>query len=82
MTITEVNLGLLPQIHLLYSLGFVNAYLLVGDKLALVDTGMAGQADKVLGYAVRMGRQPQDPTQIFLTHYHRDHAGSLVALAN
>ena len=71
---------LLPQIHLLSSLGFVNAYLLVGDKLALVDTGMAGQSGKVLGYVARLGRQPQDLAQIFLTHYHLDHAGSLAAL--
>jgi len=73
-------LELLTQIHLLSSLGFVNAYLLVGDKLALVDTGMAGQAGKVLGYVARLGRQPPDLTQIFLTHYHLDHAGSLAAL--
>jgi glyoxylase-like metal-dependent hydrolase (beta-lactamase superfamily II) len=73
-------LELLPQVHLLSSLGFVNAYLLVGDKLALVDTGMAGQAGKVLGYVARLGHQPQDLTQIFITHYHLDHAGSLAAL--
>jgi glyoxylase-like metal-dependent hydrolase (beta-lactamase superfamily II) len=43
---------------------------------------MAGQAGKVLSYMARLGRQPQDLTQIFLTHYHLDHAGSLAALAN
>jgi len=73
-------LQLIPQVHLLSSLGFVNTYLLVGDKLALLDTGMAGQAGKVLRYVARLGRQPQDLTQIFLTHYHLDHAGSLAAL--
>jgi glyoxylase-like metal-dependent hydrolase (beta-lactamase superfamily II) len=39
---------LIPQVHLIASLGAVNTYLLVGDRLALVDTGMAGQARKIL----------------------------------
>jgi hypothetical protein len=34
-------LKFLLQIHLLSSLGFAITYLLVSDKLALVDTGMA-----------------------------------------
>jgi flavorubredoxin len=34
-------LQLFLQVYLLSNHGFVNAYLLVGDKLALMDTGMA-----------------------------------------
>jgi glyoxylase-like metal-dependent hydrolase (beta-lactamase superfamily II) len=42
---------IVPQVHQVTSLGIVNTYLLVGDRLALVDTGMAGQAGKILGSA-------------------------------
>jgi len=40
-------LELLLRIHLFSSLGFVNIYLLVGDKPALLGTDIAGQVGKI-----------------------------------
>jgi glyoxylase-like metal-dependent hydrolase (beta-lactamase superfamily II) len=53
-----------------------NVYLLGGDALTLVDTGMPGGADRVMDYVVEIGRKPADLTRILLTHYHVDHVGS------
>ena len=62
-------------------LGFVNAYLLEGaDGLVLIDTGVAGSAEKILAAARELGKQPADIRHILVTHVHADHTGSLAAL--
>ena len=57
-----------------------NVYLLVGDGLTLVDTGLRGRAGRVLGEIRRLGYSPSDIERIIVTHHHADHAGSLAAL--
>lgn len=54
-----------------------NVYLLVDDKLALIDTGMAGNSDNILKYIIRLGRDPKELASIIITHGHLDHMGSL-----
>ena len=56
-----------------------NVYLIVEDKeLMLIDTGMPGNAKKILGYVEsELKRKPADIKTIILTHHHVDHAGSL-----
>lgn len=61
-------------------LGPVNAFLIDADGLTLIDTGIAGSADKILAAVRSMGRQPSDIRQILVTHCHGDHTGSLAAL--
>ena len=61
-------------------LGVVNAYLIDDGDLTLVDTGIPGSADKILGAVRSLGRQPGDIRQIVVTHCHADHSGSLAAL--
>lgn len=62
-------------------LGFVNAFLLdTGDGLALIDTGTAESAAKILDAVRSIGRQPADIRHILVTHCHSDHAGSLAEL--
>ncbi|QEH39096.1 Metallo-beta-lactamase L1 precursor [Aquisphaera giovannonii] len=57
---------------------FVNAFLLdTGDGLALIDTGIAGAAPRILEAMRGIGRQPGDLRHILVTHCHADHAGSL-----
>lgn len=59
-----------------------HVYLVEGaDSLTLVDTGLAGAAEKVLRAVAAIGRQPGDIRRIVITHCHGDHTGSLAALA-
>jgi hydroxyacylglutathione hydrolase len=58
----------------------VMAYLLVGERVVVLDTGVPGQADRILDAVRREGRGPSDISLILLTHGHGDHAGSADAL--
>jgi glyoxylase-like metal-dependent hydrolase (beta-lactamase superfamily II) len=78
-TRSQQVMEIIPNLHHI-SLRGVNAYLVLGSTLTLVDTGMAGSQDQILGYIQRLGYAPVDLTRIILTHYHLDHAGSLAAL--
>jgi glyoxylase-like metal-dependent hydrolase (beta-lactamase superfamily II) len=63
------------------SLGFVNAFILDADHgLAVIDTGVAGSAGKILEAVREIGREPSDVRRILVTHCHIDHAGSLAEL--
>jgi glyoxylase-like metal-dependent hydrolase (beta-lactamase superfamily II) len=68
-----------PGVHLI-SLGVVNAYLVDGDELALVDTGTAADPQTILAAVREHGRNPSDLRHILVTHCHPDHAGGLSAL--
>ncbi len=71
--------------HQLTRMGFVNCYLVrepggltEPEGFTLIDTGLSGSADDILGIA----RQLNLPIRrILLTHAHVDHIGSLDALA-
>jgi glyoxylase-like metal-dependent hydrolase (beta-lactamase superfamily II) len=59
-----------------------HAYLIEGaDRLALIDTGLAGSTDAVFRAIAALGRKPEDLREIVLTHWHADHMGSLAELA-
>lgn len=58
----------------------VMAYLLVGERVVALDTGVAGQAERILEAVAREGRTAADVSLILLTHGHGDHAGSAGAL--
>lgn len=58
-----------------------NAYLVAtGDGLLLVDTGMPGNARRILSFIEGMGRKPSDLRDIVLTHCDIDHIGSVAEL--
>ena len=66
-------------VHRLSRLGLVNAYLVIEkDGLTLIDTGLAGTHRLILARAAALGMPIR---RIALTHAHRDHMGSLDALA-
>ncbi|MDZ7845919.1 MAG: MBL fold metallo-hydrolase [Owenweeksia sp.] len=70
----------LPHIHLL-KLGLANAYLLEEEnELSLIDTGPEGSEQRIFNYIHGIGRNPEELTQIIVTHSHPDHAGSAAAL--
>jgi len=52
------------------------AYLIVGTKLMLIDTGFPGNAYKIVRFIKSIGRSEKELEFIILTHYHIDHKGS------
>jgi glyoxylase-like metal-dependent hydrolase (beta-lactamase superfamily II) len=66
-------------VHRISRLGIVNEYLVAeADGLTLIDTGLAGTHRLILARAAALGKPIR---RIALTHAHRDHMGSLDALA-
>ena len=58
-----------------------NVYLVATDDgLALVDSGMRGNARRILEVLGRLGRQPWELRYIVLTHCDLDHVGSAAAV--
>jgi hydroxyacylglutathione hydrolase len=58
--------------------GVSNSYLVLGDDIMLIDTGMPGNSGKIIGYLKKtLKHDPQDIKTIVITHYHFDHVGSL-----
>jgi len=58
-----------------------NAYVVpLEEGVLLVDTGMPGNASRVLAALERLGHRPGDVRQIVLTHWHPDHMGSAAEL--
>ncbi len=62
------------------SLGYVNAFLIDGGQLTLIDTGVPSSGEKIVKAIQDIGRQPKDLGHILLTHCHFDHTGSLAML--
>src|SRR6185312_13439497 len=61
--------------------GFVNAYLLeTTGGLVLVDSGVPGSEQAVLGAIAEAGHEPSSLTTVLLTHAHLDHSGSAAAV--
>jgi glyoxylase-like metal-dependent hydrolase (beta-lactamase superfamily II) len=57
-------------------LGIVNVFIVRGEKAVIVDTGYAGNAEKILQQLQKNSINPTDVSLIFLTHGHNDHYGS------
>ncbi|MGA2310032.1 MAG: MBL fold metallo-hydrolase [Candidatus Bathyarchaeia archaeon] len=58
-----------------------NVYLIIdGGELAVVDTGMPKNAEKILDYVQRISQQSSNISRILLTHCHVDHVGSAFEL--
>ncbi len=53
------------------------AYLLVEDKITLVDTGNVGSGLRILESLNEIGRSADDIRRIMITHSHVDHVGGL-----
>jgi len=60
--------------------GASSAYVIDDEELTLVDTGVPGSEDRLLGAVRALGRRPEEVRHILVTHCHPDHAGSLAAL--
>ncbi len=55
----------------------VNVFLIVEEKLTLIDTGYRAAAPRIIDFISRLGRKPAELDLIILTHCHLDHTGSM-----
>lgn len=69
-----------PGVHRIPGVTGSNAFLLGGEQMALVDTGIAGNEDIIIAYIREIGRRPEELRWVILTHFHFDHSGSAMAL--
>jgi glyoxylase-like metal-dependent hydrolase (beta-lactamase superfamily II) len=59
---------------------FVYAFLIYGQKIYLIDSGVAGSERIILDYLKTTGRSPQEISRLILTHAHPDHIGAAAAI--
>lgn len=59
---------------------FVYCYVIFGEGICLVDTGVAGTEDMIFDLIRSAGRHPEEITTIIQTHAHPDHIGSTKAI--
>jgi len=65
-------------VHAIESLGIGRAYLFQEqDRLTLIDTGLRHSADDIFAAVEKIGGKPEYVRQVFITHHHSDHTGSL-----
>lgn len=59
---------------------FVYCYLVCGDTVCLIDSGVAGSQKVIFDYLVSIGRKPEDISILVLTHSYPDHMGAARAI--
>ncbi len=58
----------------------VNVFLVCGETVLLVDSGVAGAEQRIFEYLRELGRQPEEIATLVLTHSHPDHVGAAAAI--
>lgn len=59
---------------------FVYVYLLYGDQICLIDSGVASSDQVIFDYIRKTGRRPEEISLLILTHSHPDHIGAALAI--
>ena len=59
---------------------FVYVYLILGEKIYLIDSGVASSEKIILDYLKKIGRSPEEISTLILTHSHPDHIGAAKAI--
>lgn len=59
---------------------FVYVYLILGERICLIDSGVAGKEKAIFDYLREMGRRPEEISLLILTHSHPDHIGAARAV--
>ena len=59
---------------------FVYSYLITGETITLIDTGVAGCETRIFEYIQSIGRDPSEISLVILTHSHPDHIGAARAI--
>jgi glyoxylase-like metal-dependent hydrolase (beta-lactamase superfamily II) len=55
---------------------FVYAYLVFGDKITLIDSGVSGAESTIFKYINNNDRDPKEISSLILSHAHPDHLGA------
>jgi hydroxyacylglutathione hydrolase len=55
---------------------FVYVYLVYGEEVCLIDSGVASSQKIIFDYMLRTGRRPEEISSLILTHSHPDHMGA------
>lgn len=58
----------------------VYSYLLIGDRICLIDTGVFSTSLLLQGYLKEIDRSPNEISLVLLTHAHPDHIGGCLAI--
>ena len=72
---------IVPGVHSIERVRMAHAFLVEGEGLTLIDTGMRGSGESVLNALAALGRRISDLHHIVISHHHFDHTGSLARLA-
>lgn len=59
---------------------FVYSYLIYGDEICLIDSGVASSDSVIFDYIRKSDRKPEEISLMILTHAHPDHIGSAKAI--
>ncbi len=59
---------------------FVYIYLIYGERICLIDSGVASSEKIIFDYLKKTGRKPEDISLLVLTHSHPDHIGAAQAV--
>jgi glyoxylase-like metal-dependent hydrolase (beta-lactamase superfamily II) len=59
---------------------FVYAYLVIGDEITLIDSGVSGAESIIFEYIKKNGRNPKEICTLILSHAHPDHLGAAKAI--
>lgn len=54
----------------------VYSYLILGDTITIIDTGVANSYQIIIDYIKQQGRKPEEISHIIHTHSHPDHIGA------
>ncbi|MCH7786071.1 MAG: MBL fold metallo-hydrolase [Chloroflexi bacterium] len=71
---------IIPGVHAVPGIRWSRIYLIEGDTLALVDTGLPWSAQRVFNYIESIGRKPEELDTILMTHSHPDHTGGALKI--
>jgi hydroxyacylglutathione hydrolase len=63
-----------------YANRFVYSYILLGEKICLIDAGVKGTALQLQDSLNEIGRSPREISMVLLTHAHPDHIGGCLAI--
>lgn len=69
---------ILKGVHLIDT--YANTYVIVDDRLILIDTSSEADAKGLLGYLGKAKIAPKDIATIFITHVHPDHVSGLARI--
>lgn len=67
---------LAPGVHRIEGINGSNSVLIVGEQMAVIETGINGNGETIVNYIKKLGRSPTDLRWIVVTHFHHDHSGS------